>query len=61
LDIIENERRRVHKLANGCVAVNRYYWCDKVKTEMGDSNIIVENGEKFVQQFKLKLLEGHVI
>jgi len=50
LDIIENKRRRVHKSANGCVTANKYYWGDKVKTEMDDSFSIAGGGEKFVQQ-----------
>jgi hypothetical protein len=55
MDIIENKWRIVHKSANSCVTVNKYYLGDKVKTEMDDSNSIVGGGEKFVQQFKLKL------
>jgi hypothetical protein len=55
LDMIENKRRRVHKSANGWVTVNKYYWGDKVKTEMDDSYSIAGGGEKFVQQLKLKL------
>jgi hypothetical protein len=40
-------RRTVNKTQNN--------WVDKVKTEMDDSNSIAGDGEKFVQQFKLKL------
>jgi len=55
MDIIENKRRIVHKSANSCVTVNKYYWGDRVETEMDDSNSIVGSGEKFVQQLKLEL------
>jgi hypothetical protein len=55
MDIVENKRRIVHKSANSCVTVNKCYWGNKVEIEMDDSNSIVGSGEKFVQQFKLKM------
>jgi predicted transposase YbfD/YdcC len=49
LYIIDNKKRRAHKLANGYATDNKYYWSDIVKTEMDDSNITAGGGEKFVQ------------
>jgi hypothetical protein len=48
MDIVENKRRIVHKSANSCVTVDKYYWGGKVETEMDDSNSIVGSGFKFL-------------